>query len=72
MEKIAENTFRGYMEQVPIQSGNWTMKHKVFSHDPKLYDGVNTETVYTPYGVTVEHAYELQIVRYELVFKSSN
>ncbi len=69
MEEIAENTFRGYIEQVPIHSAGLSVKHRIFAQDIKLHDGVNISSAYTPQGVTVQYAYDTSISGYELYFK---
>jgi len=71
MEKIAENKFRGYLEQVFVQVESWHGKHKVFIQDFKLYDGISDLSTLTPYGITVEKAYEIEIIGYHLHFKVS-
>jgi len=71
MEKIAENKFRGYIEQVFVQTESWHGKHRIYIRDAKLYDGMSSVSTYTPDGITIQHAYDIHIFSYQLHFKTS-
>ena len=71
MEKLAENKFRGYLEQVFAQKEDWHGKHRIYISDAKLYDGMSDASTYTPYGITIEKSYDLHILSYQLHFKIS-
>jgi hypothetical protein len=73
MEKIAENRFVGYMEKVFVQTKSHSVKHRIYVRDAKLYDGFsgNEVSTYTAEGITIEGAYDLEIIGCELHFRMS-
>ena len=68
MEKVAENKFRGYLKHVFIQDSPHQPKHMVYIDDPKLYNGIDS---FTPYGITIQGAYDIEIKGHELYFRMS-
>lgn len=69
VEKISENKFRGYLENVLVQSEPWHKKHRLWVEDPKYYDGISDISVATPYGITIQDAYDIEIEGVKLLFK---
>lgn len=69
MEKIAENRFQGYLKHVLIQKNSNQPRHSIYIRDLKLWDGVNYDSPNTPYGITIEGAYDLEIKNKKLFFR---
>ena len=71
MEQIGKHTFVGYLEYVFVQTKEWHKHHKVYVRDYKVGDGISEVSAYTPYGITIERAYDTYISGYYLCFKIS-
>lgn len=64
MEKISENEFRGYIENVLIHTSQEQPKHRVWVWDNKFYDGVRLESRWTGEGIEIERAYDYELIQW--------
>lgn len=64
MEKITDNRFRGYIENVLIHTSQEQPKHRVWVSDNKLHDGVILESRWTGEGIEIERAYDYEIMQW--------
>jgi hypothetical protein len=64
MEKISENEFRGYIENMLIHTSQEQAKHRVWVWDNKLHDGVRLESSWTGEGIEIERAYDYEIMQW--------
>lgn len=64
MEKISENEFRGYIENVLIHTSQEQAKHRVWVWDNKLHDGVRLESSWTGEGIEIERAYDYELIQW--------
>jgi hypothetical protein len=64
MDKIGENIFMGFLEQVLIQENDLQEKHIVYIQDPAIASGDDQTTQYTGENIFVSDACEREIVPY--------
>ena len=62
IEKIAENKFRGYLENVLVQGPTVNVKHTVYVSDWRLNDGTHYQSQWTGEGLDIERAYDLELL----------
>lgn len=60
--KIAENKFRGYLENVLVQSPLVDVKHTAYVSDWRLNDGTHSQSQWTGEGLDIERAYDLELL----------
>ncbi len=61
IEKIAENKFRGYLENVLVQGPTVDVKHTAYVSDWRLNDGTHYQSQRTGEGLDIERAYDLEL-----------
>ena len=64
MEKISENKFRGYLENVLVHTSQEQPKHRVWVSDDKLHDGIYRESRWTGEGIEIERAYDYELIQW--------
>jgi len=62
LDKIAENKFRGHLENVLVQGPGVDVKHTVWVWDWRLSDGTHHESTMTGEGIDIERAYDLELL----------
>jgi hypothetical protein len=62
LDKIAENKFKGHLENVLVQGPGVNVKHTVWVWDWRLSDGTHPESSMTGEGVDIERAYDLELL----------
>jgi hypothetical protein len=62
IERIAENRFRGYLENVLVQDPSVDVKHTACVWDWRLYDGTHRQSQWTGEGLDIERAYDLELL----------
>ena len=62
IEKIAENKFKGHLENVLVQEPTVNVKHTVYVSDWRLNDGTHYQSQWTGEGIDIERAYDLELL----------